>query len=536
MELLKNLDSKILNIWLSVSGYIKLFWVTLLVSILSYLVLISNELTNTYDGMWKGTMYPDHGWPISIGRWFWPYIGMARRDLSPEPFTSIFSLALFVLAGCLIVYMFNCGKDIKWISYLIVLMVSVNSGVSVCLSYRYMSPTFGVGFLTSIIAIMLVWFDTKYEILRLLAAICFVVGSTASYQDYIGCSCVLVLMLFIQKLQNGRELKEAFLFIIKSALVLLLGCIVYKFLWEIVLSATNITAASYKGADSLTIKGIIINLPSRIADAYKAWINYFGSSSGILRNAFQGFPLYKVIFLFMIPFLVIMMIIFRTYKSSKENFDRFIRIIIILVSLSLLPPAANAAMLLSPQGGDMMIQMIMPLVIIFPILTCIIFEDDIIKTIPQMLIHALIAFVICLSFYGNFLQVSTDQHIMLQSREEALAYMNRVFYDLESKDMITSENGIVFIGRPVDSPLYRKDEVWDFANDYAKYGEFWMGGNCCTQSYYGILRDLGYNVYLNWNDSYWHELEEKDEIKEMPCYPHEGYAKYIDGSIVVKLS
>lgn len=536
MELLKNLDSKILNIWLSVSGYIKLFWVTLLVSILSYLVLISNELTNTYDGMWKGTMYPDHGWPISIGRWFWPYIGMARRDLSPEPFTSIFSLALFVLAGCLIVYMFNCGKDIKWISYLIVLMVSVNSGVSVCLSYRYMSPTFGVGFLTSIIAIMLVWFDTKYEILRLLAAICFVVGSTASYQDYIGCSCVLVLMLFIQKLQNGRELKEALLFIIKSALVLLLGCIVYKFLWEIVLSALNIEPSSYKGADSLTIKEILINLPIRLADAYKAWIDYFGSSAGIFRNVFQGYTLYKMVFLFLFPFFMIVRIMFRTCKSSRGILDRFIRVISIASALFLLPVAANAAMLLSPQGGGMMIQMIMPLVIIFPILTVIFFEGEGIKTIPHMLARGLIALVTCLAFYGNFLQVSIDQHIMLQSREETLGYMNRVFYDLESKEMINSEKGILFIGRPVDSPIYRKDEVWNFANDYAKYGEFWMGGNCCTQSYYGILRDLGYNVYLNWNDSYWHELEEKDEIKEMPCYPYDGYAKYIDGSIVVKLS
>ena len=40
------------------------------VSFLLYSVMITNELTNTYDGMWRG----DYGfigpWELSIGRWF----------------------------------------------------------------------------------------------------------------------------------------------------------------------------------------------------------------------------------------------------------------------------------------------------------------------------------------------------------------------------------------------------------------------------------------------------------------------------------
>lgn len=44
--------------------FIRFFIICASVSTLAYIVLISNELTNTYDGMWQGSYYTDYGWVI----------------------------------------------------------------------------------------------------------------------------------------------------------------------------------------------------------------------------------------------------------------------------------------------------------------------------------------------------------------------------------------------------------------------------------------------------------------------------------------
>lgn len=44
--------------------------------VFAYIVIVSNELTNTYDGLWQGSYYAGYSWVLSIGRWFWPVVGI----------------------------------------------------------------------------------------------------------------------------------------------------------------------------------------------------------------------------------------------------------------------------------------------------------------------------------------------------------------------------------------------------------------------------------------------------------------------------
>ena len=64
---------------------------------------------------------------------------------------------------------------------------------------------------------------------------------------------------------------------------------------------------------------------------------------------------------------------------------------------------------------------------------------------------------------------------MLHGRETTLAFMNRVTASLEAKNLIPTENEIVFLGRPADNPLFKKDELWDLSNDRARYGDLKAG-------------------------------------------------------------
>lgn len=94
----------------------------------------------------------------------------------------------------------------------------------------------------------------------------------------------------------------------------------------------------------------------------------------------------------------------------------------------------------------------------------------------------------------------------------------------------------VFAGIPAENALYKKDVLWDRSNSYAHYGAFWTDGNCVTQSYAGSLRDCGNNVNLLGDDAKYHEILDSEEVRNMSAYPSRGYAKMVDGYLVIKIS
>ena len=142
-----------------------------------------------------------------------------------------------------------------------------------------------------------------------------------------------------------------------------------------------------------------------------------------------------------------------------------------------------------------------------------------------------------LVLYGSFLMVSVDQHVMLKSRDNATAMMNRVAVDLGEEQ--NPEGGFVFVGKLADNPNFLKDQLWDRANQYARYGDFHIfvyGDNRANFSYFGLLRDSGLNFTFNWNNVYWGEIVQREDVQEMPLYPEDGYIKQIGKTIVVKFA
>lgn len=516
----------------SVKKYLMQIVGSYIICCLAYFVLIANELTNTYDAMWKGSRYIEYDWVVKIGRWFWPVIGQTREHLSPEPFTSMLSIALYVLGAWLVVSMFDGWNSV--LKYLTVLLIAVNTSVCVALSYRYMSPTFAFAFFFSTAA---AWFLAKDLRFGWVIYVLLLVLALGSYQATVGCAGVLLVLHTIEMLSSGKKWKETAQFLVKAGVGFCLACLLYKVIWDKVLDVFGFEAAAYRGADTVSAGGILISLPLRMKDAYKAWIDFTLGKGGIRYNTWQN----KTFFVVLIVggcILLTVFILWKAVRNAQSLRDRILRVISVLVCFILIPAAANVAMLLSPEGGGMMIQMTMPMVMTIPALFCL---GD--KHLPDMKNKHGVPYWKCcpivlsvIVLYGSFLQVSIDQHIMLKSRTDTLALMNRVVADIERRGMTKPEEGFVFFGKPVDNPLYRKDEVWNYANTYAQYGNFWMGGNCCTQSYYGLLRDGGYNLLFNWNDGYWHELEQRVEIQEMPVYPDEGYIQKIDHVYVVKLA
>ena len=68
---------------------LRYFLVMLLFSAVVFFLLISQRLTNTFDGLWNNTWFFGGYWQVVTGRWLWPVIDALRFGIQTEPFNSL---------------------------------------------------------------------------------------------------------------------------------------------------------------------------------------------------------------------------------------------------------------------------------------------------------------------------------------------------------------------------------------------------------------------------------------------------------------
>ena len=490
-------------------------------SVLAYLLLIANGLTNTYDGMWAGSYYRDYAWVLTIGRWFWPFIGYGRLHISPEPFTSFVALALFSAGACLAVDLFHGAGNFR--GYTAALLMLVNTAVCSSLSYRYMSPTFGMAFFLSVAA---VWFlHARERFGWILAAGC-VTLALGAYQADIGCTCVLILLLLIEMVSEGETFRKTAAFAAKAAAALAVSCILYKLIWNFWLAYFHLETSGYKGADRLTVSHMLERFPYRFQDAFQEFAGFYFENH-IKHNAFQEAGIYKPVFL-----LFVLLFLRMAWIAAKKAAWRGA---VILFLAAMIPAAANIAMLMAPDGGGLMVQMTMPEILVVSMPVCFFRpEEGAGKALRTLYLVPVICTVFLL--YGSFLMVSTDQQVMLDSRHATVQLMNRVIGDLEMREDVNTDLPMVFLGTPAKNSDYQTCDLWDYANPYARYGAFWTDGGTGTYSYKALMQYCGVRFSVNMEEDLWHELEKRPELQAMPAFPGKGCVKEIDGVIVVKMS
>ena len=495
----------------------------LIACVIAYLLLISHELTNTIDGMWSGADYRNYSWVIQIGRWFWPVVGMSQMNVCPEPFTSVFALGMYVLGSCAAAWWFGLKDSLK--GYLMVLTSLVTTAVCSTLTFRYTSPTFAMAYMLSVLA---AWLPSRENWKNCLLSVMCLVLALALYQSNIGCACVLALLYIIRLVQEDDDLKRLIRYVCRFAVSLLSSFIVYKIIWDLTLKICHIQAVNYKGADSVSVMKIIVGFPGSFLSTYREFFRYFFQNE-LRHSIYQRLLAFGV--LLVVLFAVTVILGGRKLKGKPAG-----RWGLAAVCLLLIPPAANIAMILAVDAGEAAIQMTMPMATVFPYLLCVTDVEDcrnrLIRAVDWLRI-AMVLFVL----YGSFLMVSVDQHVMLKSRDNATAMMNRVAVEIGEDQ--NPEGGFVFVGKIADNPNFLKDQLWERANQYARYGDFHIfvyGDNRANFSYFGLLRDSGLNLTYNWNNSYWGDLIQSEEVQEMPLYPDDGYIKKIDKTIVVKFA
>ena len=488
----------------------------MLICIAAYLPLVANNLTNTLDGLWQPTFYAAGGWELSIGRWGWVIFDAFRGGYATQPFNAIFTFLLIIPGLLLSFSIFEW--DNHYVLYIFLFLISTT--VCCYLSYTYMSPTFGAATLTPAIAVWLLVknFDSKrMRALCYLMSTVLLVATLSLYQANIGCFAITSVVYAMYKLLKN-ERKNALSFLLKAIIIAIIACLIYKVLWDAALLVSGISAAGFKGANSLSIVGILKRIPKGIILAYKSFFTFYSFGMGYY------------IFRYLRIVLFVIVILIAIYKGVKRLRKDIISLLLYLVLLAIIPLASNVYYLLVADNVKLMMQMTGSLSLVLPLLFCFI-DLDLSKIKRIMLICFSVIFL-----FGNIIAVGTDMEAMKQGMSSSMAIMNTINNTLVREDLLKTDYEYAFIGRISDSPLFRKNELWDRANEYAKVGFYTLYHDCIMYSYDGLIDDMGINLKTVDIEEYENILKDEQTIQNMTVYPDDGSIIKKDNTIIIKVS
>ncbi len=502
-------------------SYLSLLVFSMLTGVLIYLTLISQQLTNHYDGLWSDPWYEAGKWELSIGRWFWLFLDRFRMGYAADPFNSYLALLFIALGNVFLIDTFSLAG--KKIAYLVSAMILSSTTISVFLSYRFTSPTFGLGYLLSISA---AWALHKLEnrwaaMIVSSGMICLSLGL---YQADLGCTCMLILLIFLFKCLGKSDEKEIFEFLIKSAVSVMVGCLAYKLIWDMFMNYFHAQPNSYNGASNVSVLLILSKMPTRILAAYTQFFKYFFGNT-IKHSIFQQYKFYFIVFIAFGGFLL-----WKSVSLVKKR--TWIKFAMYMLAVILIPIACNVTMILAPESG-FLIQQTAAMAILFPSILCLVSTLSGDQNKKYMVFKFCVMGISLLILYGNIYMTAIDLEAMYEGKASSDAIMDHVVHTLIDDDLYSEEKEYLFVGRISDNQMFRTTILWNYANSYARYGEFMMGGKVTSMSYQGMLRKMNLSVA---EENVYESYLKTDLIRGMPSYPAKGSIQEIEGRVVIKIS
>ncbi|MBO4678664.1 MAG: glucosyltransferase domain-containing protein [Lachnospiraceae bacterium] len=484
-------------------------------SIACYLPLIARGLTNSIDGLWASTYAQAGDWELSIGRWAWLFLDKARGGYGAEPFNSLLTLLLIVIASFVAMSMF---MDTDYKIYVFSMLALCSTTVCCYLSYRYMSPTFGMSVLLATVGARLLVMeseDKKKSIILLLASVAVIVVSLGLYQANLGCFCVLVLLAMIKKTYDGESKKCGAIFV-KALIVGAVSCILYKIAWDLCMWARKVQPADYNGASSLSVVKMIVALPRSLRDIFVAWVRYFGPKAG--NYLFS--PLRVLIFV--VIFALVIFVGVKQLRKSVKN------LVVYIVLCLLIPVGANIAFVLAPDASNALIQMTFPMAFTVPLL---------LSFLTSVEFKAEKVLVVCaaLLLYGNIYAVGTDIDAMAQGSTSTYAIVNNIVTELNRQELLSGEREYAFFGNFEKNELFKKNVLFDKADNFAQFGRMNKKPDMVHKSCIGLVDDIGLNLKIINNDRYI-AIYKSGVLDSMPAFPAEGSIAEYDGVVIVKVS
>lgn len=487
-----------------------------IMSVLCYLPFIAKGLTNSVDGLWASSYYQAGNIELGSGRWFLLFLDKGRGAYGAEPFSTFFALFFVSLATYIAITMFT---EAGYKNAIIAVLAPCSSTMCCILAYRFTSANYGLSILLSVVAAWVLTRDVEGKnnrIKQVIIAIAIMIFSLGIYQANLGCFCVPIILYMMKMLLDGEN-EKCFRIFRNTVIVGISSCILYKIAWDICLKARGITASDYNGADSVSLGGAILGLPKSLTLIYKFWFSFFKGNHGYY--VFNPIRTLIIIFIFAV-------VIGLGVKKLKGNPKR---LVIYLLLLLCLPVGANIAVILAPSTKAIILQMTAPMMLVIPLVLFYLDGQNLVKL--EKILFVLGAMLL----YGNVIAVGADEDALNQGSNTTYAIMNNIVTSLNEKELLGGDYTYAFYGNPAENELFQVNDMYSYANKYARFGTLQTKPDMVHNAYDGLLDDIGINLETVDYDTY-REVLESDVLDSMPTYPAEGSISEKDGVVIIKVS
>ena len=502
------------------------FLVALIAGIITHITMIT-ETIMSQDGLWNSMEYFRPGaWESTLGRWGIALIERLNHFIAIPTVSTISCILVMSIAAVFIIDLFNIKSKISIVLTSLILVVTPT--LTVTLLYIYTSFAYCFNFLISILVIWLLYKFNYKKLGFIFSIICFMF-SLSIYQSYIGVSIGLCAMISVLDLiRNQKTIKEIVIDILKTIIGIICGGILYYITTKVVLNVLNLEFANYKGAENISIFGILVGLKTTLMQTYKDFIIFFLGDSIVHNTNFRREIMYSIFFImFTLSSIVSIMAI------KDKNFKiRITKIILAIIFILALPICLNIIDILVMENSMYALTTVQ-MVLIIPF-SLAIFEN--LKN--KMPIVKWLAIVSCIGIIGTYYIADNTSYAALKlTYNQAYSTTMRIMDRIENTDGYNEEYPILFGGIIGNYNYPRTSSLYTYTvGSIVTNPTFHDSYNGCIGTWVKFIKIFyGIDVVPCPNDIYY-KIVTGEEYKQMKRFPDKTSVKIINGIIVVKLT
>lgn len=461
-------------------------------------------------------------WKISIGRVFVPvYRAVVRGFLTSPWLIGVIALLWIGLSVFMIAEIFNIDSngELLLISGIMTTNLTVTS-----LAATYMHD-FDVDMFALLLAVgaVYLWNKTCKDFWKGIPLIAIMLGL---YQSYFSVAIILIMLVIIFELVKGKTFAEVFKSGISGILMLFAGGSFYLLLSKAICWGTQVQEASSYNSSVKVWEILNGGLIWKIAEAYELFWNDFFNPISMSSSYFLA-----TINMFLLIYVCGYVVCFLA-KRERGIAEKLLFVILIC----LVPLVTNLSYVLSGGILHSLMKYAFWLIYLFVILAMKEFRLQVYNANMTTKVYRIIFLLIFIIVWNN-IPVANAAYLKKDlERQQTLTMMTQVIGEIEKEEgYIDGQTPVAFIGK-----IYRNSmpgfEM--FEGDGSRSGLIGLNENYQIKNwrdyrsffYYMLNRDINICEY----DQYAHLLE-TEEIADMPVFPAEGYIKYVDDILVIKM-
>lgn len=514
------------KVWKRIPVQVKYaFFGTVVIGLMTHLYQFTNKLYN-YDEL--ANMPGGYGTGVESGRWFLTLLGdklaVEFGNYSIPLLNGMISVLFLAFSAALVVDMFQVKS--RFFSAAIGGLMVAFPAVVCSFYFMYTVVFYYLAVFMSVLAAYLVVRFPKNIPLHLLA-VALIACAVGTYQAYFSnTACLLLMAVIIVCAEAGgeRDWKSIFLLAIRYLAVLVAGMVLYFVLNKFFVAHWGVVLNGYQGIDTMG-QITLAQLLDAVKTSYKEFVGLcyknvsYLNPTGYVKKCF-----------------VLIMLIYAVGAAAKIFGEKncVIKKVVLALGFLLVPLGSFLVYIMVPNGW---VYTIMVYSVVFVPVFAFVWADRFTvafdkkgwlrKGMQWAAALAAVVMLVVYVWYGNGCYLSLEY-----TKYHDMAYYETMVTQIKSADGYTDDLPVALIGDTITDNTHTVGSMMGVT--FGMDGKIESNINAYSRTFI-ITKLLGFAPRFCGYEEI-RMLMEKQEVRDMPCYPDEGSIRVVDDIVVVKMT